>query len=445
MWTLRILFIATAFSCAVASADVTITVTTVADEDGVGSACSLREAIKAVNTHAPWGGCPAGSRNSDNTIKLSASTYVLASELVVTAPVTIEGVATERPDDINPYTGTVPNRVRPTTVIDADHNGRAINASGEILLKDLIIRNGLATENGGAIYTSANLTLDNVSISDSETGGDGGAVFLASKIDSTSAGLSMTDAMFLRNVAAGTGGAVSMTCDGALGAEAQHIVGVLRALFRENEANAGAGAFRICGNSAVTMDATTFDGNVSTSGKAAVTYESATAKGTISLSYLTAVRHDGFVLRIVGIDSALISNSFFAFNNAANCDAASAVTKTTAGDYNVLSDSSCSALMRPPGSNNVVNAALAPESQLGTQLTAFGNHGGLVDGYLPLRVPATVLIDKGQISTQCASLVDQRNLPRKSGSACDIGAFERLVPTANDDEAESTPKTNRLA
>ena len=39
----------------------TITVNTTADEYNTGPACSLREAIRAANTDAAFGGCPAGS------------------------------------------------------------------------------------------------------------------------------------------------------------------------------------------------------------------------------------------------------------------------------------------------------------------------------------------------------------------------------------------------
>jgi CSLREA domain-containing protein len=39
----------------------TIKVTTADDEYGVGTECSLRDAVTAANTDTPYGGCPAGS------------------------------------------------------------------------------------------------------------------------------------------------------------------------------------------------------------------------------------------------------------------------------------------------------------------------------------------------------------------------------------------------
>jgi CSLREA domain-containing protein len=48
-----------------------ISVTTTADENGSGAACSLREAIKAANNNAPFGGCPAGSSAVRDEIQMN--------------------------------------------------------------------------------------------------------------------------------------------------------------------------------------------------------------------------------------------------------------------------------------------------------------------------------------------------------------------------------------
>src|SRR5262245_5546911 len=55
-----------------------IDVTTNADEYdlvGVGTGCSLREAITAANENTPFGGCPTGHRK--DKIMLAATTYLL--------------------------------------------------------------------------------------------------------------------------------------------------------------------------------------------------------------------------------------------------------------------------------------------------------------------------------------------------------------------------------
>src|SRR6476659_9651578 len=48
-----------------------IMVNTTADDDGSGTTCSLREAVKAANTDTPYGGCTAGS--GDDYVWLSSS------------------------------------------------------------------------------------------------------------------------------------------------------------------------------------------------------------------------------------------------------------------------------------------------------------------------------------------------------------------------------------
>ena len=62
----------------------TITVTTTVDENGTGSACSLREAVQAVISKAAYGGCAAGSRLGDprQGIKRRRRTIELASAMV---------------------------------------------------------------------------------------------------------------------------------------------------------------------------------------------------------------------------------------------------------------------------------------------------------------------------------------------------------------------------
>ena len=62
----------------------TITVTTTSDEyntSGTGAGCSLREAITAANTDAPFGGCPTGS--GDDSILLSGSFFRVPPESAI--------------------------------------------------------------------------------------------------------------------------------------------------------------------------------------------------------------------------------------------------------------------------------------------------------------------------------------------------------------------------
>ncbi|HEY0710820.1 MAG TPA: choice-of-anchor Q domain-containing protein [Polyangia bacterium] len=68
--------------------------TTTADEDGTGQRCALREAIKAANGNAAYGGCPAGSGTDTITFPSQAQqTYniTLAADVIISSPITIAG------------------------------------------------------------------------------------------------------------------------------------------------------------------------------------------------------------------------------------------------------------------------------------------------------------------------------------------------------------------
>ena len=87
-----------------------ITVNTFADEDGAGADCSLREAITAANTDAPYGGCPAGS--GADTINLPDGLYTLTqgSQLpTVSTTIIINGNTATIQADIHCGHGHLPN------------------------------------------------------------------------------------------------------------------------------------------------------------------------------------------------------------------------------------------------------------------------------------------------------------------------------------------------
>src|ERR1044072_4539648 len=64
----------------------TIQVTTSADENGTGAACSLREAIQAATTDGAFGGCPAGDAGTD---KIPFASVTTDTPIVVTSAITI--------------------------------------------------------------------------------------------------------------------------------------------------------------------------------------------------------------------------------------------------------------------------------------------------------------------------------------------------------------------
>lgn len=406
---------------------VTITVTTTADQNGTDPAsCSLREAVRAINTSVAFGGCPAGLSAADNKIQLASGTYTLTDELVLTQEITILGASTYRwdgdtfdtPDGYtDPLTGARVTRITPRTTIKAAAGKRILNAatnSGGMELSDLILDGAtLATGNGGVILSSGSVSLDNVQVLNGSAQ-KGGAIYLAG-----SAGLSLADATLSGNTASVTGGAVAMDCM-FNGSSVVRSVSIQRSLFQSNASAAGAGAIALCGNVTAGVVASTFGANASAAASGALTFADANAAdASLSLDYVTAAQHsNGYFLRADGLSSLELSNSVLAANTL-NCQV-NGVAACTSDDA---------------ANRVVITGDMA-------QLEAFGDFGGLTQGYLP---KGALLVDQGEaISSGCAGN-DQRNLTRNMGANCDIGAFERLKLTAISDKGSNVSGDDRVA
>lgn len=406
---------------------VTITVTTTDDQNGTDpTKCSLREAVKAVNTSVAFGGCPAGMSAADNKIQLASGTYTLTDELVLTQAITILGVSTYRWDgddfgtpegSTNPLTGEEVTRIKPLTTIKAAAGKRILNAAtstGGMELSDVILDGAaVASGNGGVILSSGPVSLDNVQVLNGSAQ-KGGAIYLAG-----SAGLSLADATLSNNTAATDGGAVAMDCS-FNGGSVVRSISIQRSLLRANASTSGAGAMSLCGSVTLGVLASTFSENSSAANRGALNFADANAApdASISLDYVTAAQHvNGYFIKADGLSSFEFANSVLAANTA-SCliNGAAACTSNDAG-------------------NRVVSTDM-------TQLEAFGDFGGLTQGYLP---KGALLVDQGEaVSTGCSGN-DQRNLIRNMGGNCDIGAFERLQLTAIADKGSNVSGDNRIA
>jgi hypothetical protein len=386
----------------------------------------LREAVKAINTSVAFGGCPAGMSAADNKIQLKAGTYMLTDELIVSQAITILGESTYRwygdkfntPEGAtNPLTGDEVTRLTPQTTIEAAVGKRILNAAASasgIELSDLILDGAtIPSGNGGVIISSGPVSLNNVQVINGSAQ-KGGAIYLAS-----AAGLSLTDATLSGNTATDDGGAVAMDCS-YNGNSVDRTVSIQRSLLRSNSSAAGAGAVSFCGNVTVGVEASTFSANSSAASRGALNYAdtNGATDATISLEYVTVAEHtNGYFVRTDGLASFELSNSVLA-DNANNC-LINGVAACTAND----------------AANRVVTTSMV-------QLEAFGDFGGLTKGYLP---KGALLLDQAEaISTGCTSN-DQRDLVRNMGAKCDIGAFERLQPTAISDKGINVTGDGRVA
>lgn len=469
----------------------TINVTTFDDEDGTGAACSLREAVTAVSRKAAYGGCPAGNAFTDHLLQLEAGTYPLTrGELYVDDEIIIAGKdsqAEARAEEKDPLTGKAPRRVRPDyrdssgssgTRLVAAPNSRIAFAVSALTLRDVVLEGSgsdvqaaptAVAGNGGVLYASAAASLENVIIrggrasGTGDAAGNGGAIYLAGNNSS----LVLTDVSVEGGVASNSGGAIAMLCKLGTAPRAIHTVTLTRVLLRGNQAAQGAGAIDACGDTSLTLTASTLSANSSVAGSGAVEFLQTGTNvgyGKLSLRYVTAAEQVGHVLTMSGLAEIQLTGSLLSgfttpgslsvcHNPNAGDGIPFTITPAPAGSYNAIdSDGGCDSLLRSDGTNVVVGASTDLDEVLvaipaygsAYPATAGGAPYGLSDYYLPRQGTTASVLDKGEPFEACLS-TDQRNLERRSGTRCDIGAVERLVLTARDDTDSSVAGTDRLA
>ena len=175
----------------------TITVNTTADEFGTGAGCSLREAIQAANTDAPFGGCATGS--GPDTI-----VFDLSGTFTLTIPgINEDSNATGDLDIANDLTITG-NGVA-ATIIDGDALDRVFDIDPKFVfgvtveISGLTIRNGSTAFGGGILTGIATLTLTNVTVSGNTAGVSGGGIYNLGMLTLNSSTVS-------NNIAAAAGG-----------------------------------------------------------------------------------------------------------------------------------------------------------------------------------------------------------------------------------------------
>ena len=178
-----------------------ITPTTFSDENGGGSACSLREAFLAANSDAAIGGCPAGG--GADTIDLATGTYALSispgtsgddGDLDVTGQLTISHVGATQ------------------SVIDGAGIDRVLHVlpTGNLTALGFTVRNGRTPQSGGGIRNEGTLNLSNVTVSGNETTASyGGAIANAG-----TAIMSLTNVTISGNRAEGDGGGIDQGLGG---------------------------------------------------------------------------------------------------------------------------------------------------------------------------------------------------------------------------------------
>ncbi len=188
------------------AAAATISVTTAADEfadPGPGTGCSLREAVRAANSDAAYGGCPAG--NGADTIILGAAGYTL------TRPGTMENATATGDLDVLQDL-TITGQGSAATTIDGGGLDRVLHvdvafggAGPDLAVSDLTVRGGDGTSFGGGILVEyeGGLTLDRVVVTDNEVSDTGGGLHAAD--DAT---VTVTNSSIIGNRSTNQGGGI---------------------------------------------------------------------------------------------------------------------------------------------------------------------------------------------------------------------------------------------
>jgi CSLREA domain-containing protein len=418
----------------------TIVVNSFEDNEIDDNACTLREAIIAANTDAPYRGCPAG--NGTDTLTLLAGTYTLTSQLPnITSEITINGSGASttilQASSCSPVTSVTPGGC--TT---ASYRLLQIDALGYLRLNNMTIRHGNINNLGGAllnygtsiitavhftenaaagggalanisgILTLFNSNVQNNKAADPSTGGGwGGGIY------NYNGTVTIVDGMLSENLS-------SIYAGGAYNYQGTMIISYTT--IADNNARFGGGFFNtdnslltvvnntisknwveeegggIYNNGALILKNSTISGNTAKSGGGIFGNAGSLSLESNTISENIAQYYGG----LLSYGSLSFSNTIIA--NSVNGDCKIDFGGSIGTNYhNLVEDGSCN-----------VNAAyfISEDPMLGP----LGYNGGPTQTHaLLVNSPA---IDAGNCAFSPET--DQRGEPRPIGSACDIGAFE---------------------
>jgi len=304
-------------------------------------------------------------------------------------------------------------------------------------LRNLIITNNASSANGGGLFVTSNATvrtsysapvIDNVTFSNN-TAARGGGMYLQN------GNPVLTSVTFTGNSATGgAGGGINSQTLNIPGDE--YSIPVLTdVVFTGNTATGGGGMFVT--NSNAVLNRVLFDSNTATRRGGGMLIEIAspsltnvTFYGNISTETAGAApRGGGAIMNVTG--NPTINNATFSGNNSLTVGGDAIRNATTSnpvirnsifwGDVNdeITSDGTGSTTI----SDSVVQGGFVGGTNIITTnplLSALANNGGYTQT-MAIGVGSSA-IDTGNNAT-CAS-VDQRNVARPIGTACDIGAYE---------------------
>ncbi len=466
------------FFAGFAQATIYINVNTFDDQNGEDPAhCSLREAIISNALSEDYGGCTFG-----DTVVLPQGTYILTrGELDVQSSVTIQGY--DITNDLNqnnyktvdPFTGLVPLRAPPSTIITARASSGAtpvtriayVQSGASLYLQNVILDGGTAVAetasdgqvpaDGGLIFSRGAISLTNVEAKNGQATGNGGAFALYG----SGASFSGTNAYIHDNTVSGLGGAIffgplvytashqldnlnSCAFNGAYNAVT---IAISESTLYKNTAGQGASGISMCGSATVNLTNTTMEQQ---SPGAALSFWSSGPGTMVTLQNDTFTDNDvGIQLKQPNIKSFTVTNSIIYWNNK-DCDysgygaTSSPPILPATSRYNVFG-SSCAASSQqaawfdqnPMTGTGITTAAAGNTASPAVTPLAAQSSGQLlwvtqaIDTLpFPMMLPsstATLFLGQGASSTGGCAGADERGVNRTTTAAqgCDIGAGQR--------------------
>lgn len=432
----QLLFILSLLMSGHAASAVSISVNTTTDEFGENpAACSLREAIEAINIRSPFGGCKAGERFGLNRIILEEKEYVLTrGELVVKQEMAILGYYEN--NLIDSITQLRPKRVAPTTVINGQFKSRLFTTAQSkvaLTLNHLKLLNGYTPEYGGAVLAGGTLETFNILFENNKADIMGGAVHLLGGVSALSSG----STTWTQNATqAGTGAALSMSCLSEL-QSTQRTINILNNSIITNGSTNDKSIIEACGHLTLDIQQSTIANNTANHSGAIIHFNNNTsAQSNISIKNTTIINNHGApALELNIIDSIQVNGSIIAFNQGGSCSS-SVSNIDYIGNNNLYQN--CQVLNLPSTTNNshsddqhLSNTSPVSWTDLFNPL---GNYGGYTPVYLPKvnALSKAYVIDKIKLDS-CLDYIDQRDSSTHSTNNvenCDRGSVERRVAIA---------------
>ncbi len=447
MRSLQALCFATLFIAFESHASYVIQVNTFADENGENdSKCSLREAVQAVNTLQPFGGCKAGSRDLTNVIQLADGTYTLThGELLVTHALTIQGIDPFIETETDSITLAKPKRAAPSlqmgSKIDGNFLSRLFNSAfykANITLNNVILLNGKA-DIGGAILAGGTVTTNNSLISNNRATTAGGAVYLEGR----SAVLSSVDSTWSKNTSP-KGAVLAMSCIDDLQPIARDSA-LIRTTMLNNGSVNDRSIIDACSSIAFKVDTSTIAKNTAQNTGGILYFADRMSNGSsLTLEHATIVENETAPAITYGNLTALvISSTVIAFNNGLGCAVQGASNTKYTGSHNAFQG--CATLAALDKNDGNLLSKQFPLVPLADELMPLGNYGGYTLTYLP-KSTSTYLLNTTVPTLDCLDHLDQRG--SKTADNCDIGSVEKRTAIAISIETQilgNNDGTDRLA